>query len=104
MPSRVQSPPSREKRVDLFHTITLEREFDISVQFSLDDDFYSLASGGLSLTIVCTACESFQAGTTLLGNSYQSHEVAGSEYRTLAGTPAKQLDGRLRLRGTKVAR
>ncbi len=93
---------TQEKRVDLFHTITLESEFDISVQFSLEDEFYSLASGGLSLTVVCTACESFQAGITLLGNSYQSHEVADSEFRTLAGTPAMQLDGRLRLRGTKV--
>ena len=92
-----------EKRVDLFHGVNLDRDFDISVRFSLDEDFYSVASGGLSLTIVCTTCpEDFQAGITLLGNSYQSWDAAGAHYRTLSGTPANQLEGGLRLRGTMV--
>lgn len=98
-----ESTSGFEKRVDLFHGINLEREFDVSVRFTLEDGFYSLTSGGLSLTIVCTVCpEGFQAGITLLGNSYQSYDSAGSGSRTLAGTPADQLDGGLRLRGTKV--
>ncbi len=90
-----------EKRSDLFHGVNLDRDFDLSVRFSLDDDFYSLASGGLSLTIVCTTCpEDFQAGITLLGDSYQSWDAAGAHYRTLTATPANQLEGGLRLRGT----
>jgi len=92
-----------EKRVDLFHSVDLDGDFDLSVRFSLDDDFYSLASGALSLTVVCSACpEDFQAGIMLLGNTYQSWDIAGSESRTLAGTSADQLEGGLRLRGTMV--
>ena len=92
-----------EKRVDLFHGVDLDGNFDLSVRFSLDDDFYSLASGGLSLTVVCSACpEDFYAGIMLLGDTYQSWDTAGSESRTLAGTLADQLEGGLRLRGTMV--
>lgn len=89
-----------EKRVDLFHAGTVADDFDISVRFDVGDDFYSVATGGLSLSIVGT--QEFQALMILQGDSYQSQEFSGSTFRTLAATTGQQQTGGLRMRAVTI--
>ena len=71
-------------------------EFDISMSFSVDDDFYALTSAGFGLYV-----GEGDAVIWVVGGTYSSEQNQGSpSYLIHATTEASQLEGRLRITRT----
>ncbi len=87
-----------EGGADVWHSIALGEEFDVSVRFRVEDDFYSLDSGAVGL-IVGSGEEvaQYHVAIWIIEGEYRSERLSGPDSGIQASTSTNDVSGGFRI-------